>query len=53
MVDEGQPFDPSGYQKLPDSLPEGGMGLFIIRSFVDEVRYVGGPPNTLTLVKRF
>lgn len=53
LVDEGKPFDPSGYQKLPDSLPEGGMGLFIIRSFVDEVRYLSGPPNTLTLVKRF
>jgi serine/threonine-protein kinase RsbW len=53
LVDEGKPFDPSGYQKLPDSLPEGGMGLFIMRSFVDEIRYVSGPPNTLTLVKRF
>ena len=29
------------------------MGIFIIRSFMDEVGYVAGRPNVLTLVKRW
>jgi hypothetical protein len=29
------------------------MGLFIIRSFMDEVAYAAGPPNLLTLKKRW
>jgi hypothetical protein len=28
------------------------MGLFIIRSFMDEVDYQAGPPNVLRMVKR-
>lgn len=35
-----------------DSIPEGGMGIFIIHSMVDEVAYQGGDPNVLTLIKR-
>ena len=53
MKDTGTSFDPS--QTPPpdlDSLPESGLGIFIMRSFVDEVTYVPGSPNTLTLVKR-
>lgn len=53
MKDTGASFDPS--QTPPpdlDSLPESGLGIFIMRSLVDEVTYVPGPPNTLTLVKR-
>lgn len=34
-----------------NSLPENGMGLFIIRSFMDEVTYTAGPPNVLRLKK--
>ncbi len=52
LRDSGRAFDPRSHQAVPDELPEGGMGLFIIRSFVDEVRYAEGPPNVLTLVKR-
>lgn len=52
ITDTGAAFDPSAYMKLPDELPERGMGLFIIRSFIDEIRYKSGPPHTLTLVKR-
>lgn len=41
---------------LPN-LPESHMGLFIVRSFMDEVRYEAsngsGKPNVLTLCKRF
>jgi serine/threonine-protein kinase RsbW len=50
--DHGRIFDPGQYLELPDEMPERGMGLFIIRSFMDELRYVAGPPNVLTLVKR-
>jgi serine/threonine-protein kinase RsbW len=53
ITDEGASFDPEQVE-LPDldALPEGGMGLFIIRSFMDEVDYQAGPPNVLRLVKR-
>jgi serine/threonine-protein kinase RsbW len=34
-----------------DALPEGGMGLFIVRSFVDEFRYEPGTPNLWSLRK--
>ncbi len=53
LVDTGRVFDPGQYLQLPDEMPERGMGLFIIRSFVDELRYQAGPPNVLLLVKRF
>ncbi len=53
MEDTGHVFDPAGHLDLPEELPERGMGLFIMRSFLDEIRYVGGPPNRLILVKRF
>ncbi|HVY47133.1 MAG TPA: ATP-binding protein [Minicystis sp.] len=54
MTDTGKSFDPSAVA-LPDldQLPESGMGLFIIRSFMDEMTYAPGPPsNVLRLVKR-
>lgn len=53
IKDTGASFDPSeaAPPKL-DTLPESGLGVFIIRSFIDEVTYVAGPPNVLTLVKR-
>jgi serine/threonine-protein kinase RsbW len=53
ITDDGLSFDPQQVE-LPDldALPEGGMGLFIIRSFMDEVDYQAGPPNVLRMVKR-
>lgn len=33
-------------------LPESGMGLYIIRAFMDEVAYTRGSPNVLRLEKR-
>ena len=53
LADTGASFDPAG-ARLPDldALPESGLGVFIMRSFVDEVTYVPGPPNVLTLFKR-
>ncbi len=69
LSDRGRSFDPSaipayvapqmddagGIDDIDlDRLPEGGMGLFIIRSFMDEMTYVaggGGRPNVLVLRK--
>lgn len=51
--DTGHAFDPAQHLDLPDELPERGMGLFIMRSFLDDIRYVAGPPHTLTMVKRW
>jgi serine/threonine-protein kinase RsbW len=55
LRDTGKSFDP-GSVPPPDleGLPESGMGLFIIRSFVDLVEYEAGrdgAPNLLRLVK--
>ncbi len=52
ITDTGRVFDPANHMDLPEEEPERGMGLFIIRSFMDEVGYVAGPPNVLTLKKR-
>ena len=35
-----------------DSMPEGGMGVFMIHALVDNVEYHGGPINVLSLTKR-
>lgn len=53
MSDNGLAFDPTRVH-APDlpSLPESGMGLFIIRSFMDELSYRPGPPNMLSMTKR-
>jgi serine/threonine-protein kinase RsbW len=34
------------------SMPESGMGVFMIHALVDEVSYCGGSPNVLSLIKR-
>lgn len=36
----------------PRDLPESGMGMFIMRAFVDEIVYTPGTPNVLQLRKR-
>ena len=53
LTDTGRSFDPTTVTS-PDLnlLPESGMGLFIIRSFVDELSYQPGPPNRLSMTKR-
>jgi serine/threonine-protein kinase RsbW len=53
ILDHGAPFDPEAHALPPEPLPERGMGLHIIRSFVDRLEYRSGPPNVLTLRKRF
>ena len=53
MLDYGDSYD---FRSVPqpdlDSLPESGLGLFIIRSFMDEVEYQPGAPNVLSMTKR-
>lgn len=54
LSDDGSSFDPAA---VPDpdlaQLPESGMGLYIIRAFVDELSYTPGPPNSLRFTKLF
>ena len=52
IKDTGTSFDPTNAPP-PDlsALPESGLGIFLIRSMVDEVSYVAGSPNRLTLTK--
>jgi anti-sigma regulatory factor (Ser/Thr protein kinase) len=56
--DNGVPFDIDGVAPLPEefldeaSLPEGGMGIHIAKTMLDEVVYEPGPPNRWRLCKR-
>lgn len=57
LADCGNQFDYAEVTRNDvQSLPESGMGLFIVRSFVDEVAYepaaAKGERNLLTLTKR-
>lgn len=60
LTDHGEPFDP-GSIPMPDlkaDLSErkiGGLGIFLMRKLMDEVRYESHPEknsNTLTMIKR-
>jgi serine/threonine-protein kinase RsbW len=49
--DWGKGFDPHSVPPPDlDGLPESGLGLFIMRAFMD-VEYTAGQPNVLTLTK--
>ncbi len=55
--DHGRAFDIEGVPPLPPeldehSLPEGGMGIHIAKTMLDEMTYVPGPPNHWRLRKR-
>jgi serine/threonine-protein kinase RsbW len=57
LKDHGHPFDIAGVPALPsdldvDTLPEGGMGIHIAKTMLDEVTYEPGPPNLWRLCKR-
>lgn len=60
LVDHGEPFDPSEVPApdLKADLSErkiGGLGIFLMRKLMDEVRYQAEPRrnrNTLTMTKR-
>jgi serine/threonine-protein kinase RsbW len=54
VIDTGRPFDIDAVpEPALDELPEGGMGIHIARTMLDEVDYKAGPPNRWRLVKRF
>jgi anti-sigma regulatory factor (Ser/Thr protein kinase) len=55
--DSGRPFDIDDVAELPtdldeESLPEGGMGIHIAKTMLDEMTYEPGPPNLWRLSKR-
>ncbi|MFT3696321.1 MAG: ATP-binding protein [Kofleriaceae bacterium] len=57
LKDHGKSFDMDNVEPLPEelddeSLPEGGMGIHIAKTMLDEVTYEPGPPNLWRLVKR-
>jgi anti-sigma regulatory factor (Ser/Thr protein kinase) len=57
VKDDGRPFDLENVLPLPtdldeDSLPEGGMGIHIAKTMLDEMTYEPGPPNIWRLCKR-
>jgi serine/threonine-protein kinase RsbW len=52
LIDFGRSFDPDDVPPPNlDALPESGLGLYIIRSFMDEVKYEPGSPNVLSMTK--
>ena len=53
LIDDGVQADLSSVTP-PDlsTLPEGGLGIFMIHALVDEVVYNSGPRNVLSLTKR-
>jgi anti-sigma regulatory factor (Ser/Thr protein kinase) len=57
VKDHGSPFDIDEVAPLPSeldeaSLPEGGMGIHIAKTMMDEITYEPGPPNRWRLSKR-
>ena len=57
LKDHGRPFAMEEVPALPgdldaDTLPEGGMGIHIAKTMLDEVTYEPGPPNLWSLCKR-
>jgi serine/threonine-protein kinase RsbW len=57
VKDDGKPFDidnvvPLSTELDEDSLPEGGMGIHIAKTMLDEMTYEPGPPNIWRLCKR-
>ncbi|HEY3821725.1 MAG TPA: ATP-binding protein [Polyangiaceae bacterium] len=52
LIDTGEAVDFDDVEP-PDltSMPERGMGVFMIHALVDDVQYRGGSPNVLSLMK--
>ena len=57
IKDNGKPFDIAQVAPLPteldpEALPEGGMGIHIAKTMLDDMTYEPGPPNLWRLCKR-
>lgn len=53
IADHGPGYDPLNIKEPDlDELPESGMGLFIMREFMDSVSYQLGAPNVLSMTKK-
>jgi serine/threonine-protein kinase RsbW len=53
LKDYGVPFDLAAVPEPDlDDLPEGGMGIHIARTMLDEMVYEPGPPNLWRMIKR-
>jgi anti-sigma regulatory factor (Ser/Thr protein kinase) len=57
IKDTGKPFDidqvaPLPTELDPEDMPEGGMGIHIAKTMLDEMTYEPGPPNLWRLCKR-
>lgn len=53
LIDTGRAIDLGGVTPPDlDTMPERGMGVYMIYALVDEVSYQGGTPNVLSLTKR-
>lgn len=53
LKDYGVPFDLTAVPTPDlDQLPEGGMGIHIARTMLDEMVYEPGPPNLWRMIKR-
>jgi serine/threonine-protein kinase RsbW len=53
LKDYGVPFDLDAVPAPDlDQLPEGGMGIHIARTMLDEMAYEPGPPNLWRMIKR-
>ena len=53
IADHGPGYDPLVIKEPDlDDLPESGMGLFIMREFMDSVSYQLGTPNVLSMTKK-
>ena len=53
IADHGPGYDPLDVKEPDlDELPESGMGLFIMREFMDSVSYQAGAPNVLSMSKK-
>ena len=52
MLDYGKSYD---LHRVPEpdlaSLPESGLGIYIMRACMDDVTYMSGRPNVLTMTK--
>jgi serine/threonine-protein kinase RsbW len=54
LRDYGASFDPAdAVSPNLEALPEGGLGVFIMSSMVDELEYLPGAPNRLRFVKNY